>query len=229
MSRSGIPPRSKRSPWIVVSVLGCIAVCVLAVITGGGVYFLTNLRQSSDQPHGTTSRFKTPTPPPNPGTVIKDDGQFKILSHPRFYWTVRLPRDWEITYDRGFEVFANNPQRTAFMRIFSQLWGTDNEPLVTSRDYVNYWKNHKYGNIFPVYAQGTQVAEAEISQDKLGGPYLRYEFDDSKKGVHYMQVYASGGGPNSVVLTCWAKSADFDSVKTTLEGILDSLELLKQP
>ncbi len=173
-------------------------------------------------------RFKSPTPPPNPGTTVTVAGQSKILSHHKFYWTLKLSQDWVITYDRGFEVLANNPSQTAFMRLLSQVWDS-NARLPTARDYVNYWKNDKYGNLFPIYAQGTQVSETEISRDKFGGPYLRYEFDDSKNGMRYLQVYASGGGPNSVVLTTWAKSADFDNVKTVLEGILGSLELLKQP
>ena len=178
---------------------------------------------------GPTSLFRTPTPPANPGTLIKDDGTSLVLSHPGFFWTLKLPRDWIISYDRGFELFANNPQQTAFMRVFSQVWPTQQEWLPNARAYVDYWKQYPDGNLFPVFAAGTQLAESEMSPDKYGGPYLRYEFDDAKRGRRYLQVYASGGGPNSVVLTVWSKTADHEATQAVLEGILSSLALLKLP
>src|SRR5437870_128790 len=83
-----------------------------------------------------TPPFRTPTPPANPGTVIKDDGSFLVLSHPFFFWTLKLPRDWLITYDRGFELFANNSQQTAFVRLFSEVWSSVDKRLPTARAYV---------------------------------------------------------------------------------------------
>ena len=178
---------------------------------------------------GPTPLFRTPTPPANPGTVISEDGAFKVLSHPYFFWTLKLPREWLITYDRGFELFANNPQQTAFMRLFSEVWSTRQKWLPNARAYVDYWKNFPGGSLFPVYAHGAQIAESDMSPDKLGGPYLRYEFDDAKRGLRYVQVYASGGGPNSLVLTAWTKAADRASTQVGVDGILTSLALLKLP
>lgn len=176
-----------------------------------------------------THRYKSPTPPPNPGTTVTAAGAYKTLSQPNFFWTMHLPQDWVVTYDRGFEILANGPDQTAFLHLVSQVWGSPQEQLPTARDFVSYWQHYKYGDIFPVYASGKQVSETEISRDKFGGPYLRYEFEDSKKGMHYVEVYASGGGPSSVVLSGWAKDAAFDTVKTTLDDILGSLELLRKP
>ncbi len=132
-----------------------------------------------------------------------------------------------ITYDTGFEVSANDPPKTAYMHLLSQTWLTkDRKP--NARAYVDYWKNSHFGNIFPIFADGDLVSESEIGKDKFGGPYLHYEFNDTKKGVRYLQVYASGGGPNSLVVTVWAKSADFDGVKSVLESIINSVELVKE-
>jgi hypothetical protein len=176
-------------------------------------------------PSGSVPAQATPTEPS--GTVILNDGQNLILSHPEFYWTLTLPQDWVITHDTGFEIEANNAGATTFMHMISQTWLTkDRKP--NARAYVDYWKNSTYGDIFPILAQGTLVGETEISQDKFGGPYLRYEFDDSKKGLRYLQVYASGGGPNSLVLTVWAKNTDYPNVEAILESILHSVELLQE-
>ena len=167
----------------------------------------------------------TPTEPS--GTVIRNEGQNLVLSHPEFYWTLTLPQDWVVTYDTGFELEANNAAETALMHLVSQTWLTkDRKP--NARAYVDYWKNSTYGDIFPILADGTMLSEAEISPDKFGGPYLRYEFDDSKHGIRYLQVYASGGGPNSIVLTVWTKNADFSKVQSVLEAILNSVELLQE-
>jgi hypothetical protein len=167
----------------------------------------------------------TPTEPS--GTVIRNEGQNLVLSHPEFYWTLTLPQDWVVTYDTGFELEANNAAETALMHLVSQTWLTkDRKP--NARAYVDYWKNSTYGDIFPILADGTMLSETEISPDKFGGPYLRYEFDDSKHGIRYLQVYASGGGPNSIVLTVWTKNADFSKVQSVLEAILNSVELLQE-
>jgi len=69
----------------------------------------------------------TPTEPS--GTVIRNDGQNLILSHPEFYWMLKLPQDWVITSDTGFEIEANNAGETAFMHLVSQTWLTkDRKP-----------------------------------------------------------------------------------------------------
>ena len=177
---------------------------------------------------GPTPRFRTPTPPADPGTVITNDGASLVLSHPDFLWTLRLPRDWVITYDRGFEVFANNPQGTASVRMFSQAWLSEKEWLPNARAYVNYWKQYPGGSVFPVFAAGTQLAESEVGAEKYGGPYLRFEFDAVKRGLHYWQIYASGGGPNAIVLTAWTKPGDRGATEAALESILSSVALLKR-
>jgi hypothetical protein len=167
----------------------------------------------------------TPTEPS--GTVIQDDGQSLVLLHPEFYWTLRLQRDWIITVDTGFEIEANDPDKTAFMHLIAQTWLTkDRKP--NARAYVDYWKNSAYGDIFPIFAEGQLVTETEISQDKFGGPYVHYDFNDTEKGIRYLQVYASGGGPNSIVLTVWAKNVDYPNVEAVLESILQSVELLQE-
>jgi len=167
----------------------------------------------------------TPTEPS--GTIILNEGQNLILSHPEFYWALTLPQDWVITHDAGFEIEANNAEANAFMHLLSQTWLTkDRKP--NARAYVEYWKNSTYGDLFPIFAEGTLVGESEISQDKFGGPYLRYEFEDSQRGLRYLQVYASGGGPNSLVLTVWAKKSDYPNIQAALETILNSVELVKE-
>jgi len=168
---------------------------------------------------------ETPTEPS--GTIRRVEGAMLVLSHPDFYWTLTLPQNWVITHDTGFEIEANNPEQTAFVHLLSQTWLTkDRKP--DARAYIDYWKNSTYGDIFPIFAEGTLVSETEIGQDKPGGPYLRYEFGDAKKGIHYLQVYGSGGGPNSLVLTVWAKNADYAQVQTVLETMLNSVALLPE-
>lgn len=184
-------------------------------------------------PAASTSATATPTfiiaatPTQLSGTIVTDDGQSLVLSHPNFYWKLKLPRDWVITYDTGFQLKANNPQKTAFAHLLSQMWDNEDVRPATGRDYVNYWKHSDFGDLFPIQAQGTQTSETEINKDKFGGPYSRYEFDDAKAGWQYLQVYASGGGPNSLVVTVMAKSADFASVRDVLDRILNSAELMQ--
>ncbi len=183
----------------------------------------TATRQATAVPPRETS---VPTPVEPSGTVIRDDRQSLLLSHPEYLWTLSLPHDWLITSDVGFQLRANNPQRTAFVSLLSQIWETEAERRPTARAYVEYWQHHLLGNLFPVEAAGAQVAENEISHDKFGGPYLRYEFNDQKTGRHYWQVYASGGGRNSVVVTIWTNSNDFQRERATLERMLNSAALL---
>ena len=161
------------------------------------------------------------------GTVIKPEGQLLIVSHPDFYWTLKLPQDWVITHDTGFEIEANNPNQTGFIHLLSQTWlSKDRKP--NARAYVDYWKNTTYGDLFPIFAEGTLVSETEINPDRLGGPYLRYEFDDSRHGLRYAQVYAAAGGPNALVVTGRAKTADYSSVQAVLDGILNSAGLMPE-
>jgi hypothetical protein len=173
----------------------------------------------------TSTVAATPTEPS--GTIRKVEGQTLILSHPEFYWTLTLPQDWVISHDTGFEIEANNAGETAFMHLLSQTWLTkDRKP--NARAYVDYWKNSTYGDIFPIFAEGTLVSETEVRPDKFGGPYLRYEFDDSKKGIHYLQIYGSSSGPNSLAVTAWAKNTDYPNVQAVLEAVLNSVELLPE-
>jgi hypothetical protein len=83
--------------------------------------------------------------------------------------------------------------------------------------------------VFPVDARGDQTSETEVGNGKIGGPYLRYEFEDAQRATRYVQVYASAGGISSIVLTGWAKSVDFPAVQATLEAILESVELPGTP
>lgn len=161
--------------------------------------------------------------------MVTPEGSFQLIVQPVFFWMLRLPQGWRISYDRGFELFASNPEQTASVRLFSEVWSTVQKRLPNARAYVEYWKNYPDGNLFPIYATGTQLAESEISAEKYGGPYLRYEFDDARHGLRYLQVYASGGGPNSVVLTVWTKSAELGNTQPALDGILNSLALLPLP
>jgi hypothetical protein len=139
-----------------------------------------------------------------------------------------LPDDWVVTYDSGYQVNANSADQTIFMRIQAQRWKQAEERLPNAKAYVEHWKNFTYGNVFPLYANGTQISETELSQDKFGGPYLRYEFDDSNNKVQYLQVYASAGGPSSAMLSTWVSYDEYDSAQSTMQAIIDSFELLEE-
>lgn len=174
----------------------------------------------------------TPVPgpsaaPPATDTTRVDDGQQMVVSSARFYWRLRLPRDWLISKDTAFELQAGNPLKSAFVHLLSQTWAPANR-LPNAQAYVNYWKSFPFGSAFPVHADGQQTAQAAVSADKYGGPYLRFDFDDAKHGMRYAQIYASAGGPNSLVVTVSAHSADFDAQRAVLESILNSAELLKE-
>ena len=94
-----------------------------------------------------------------------------------------------------------------------------------AKSYVEHWKDFTYGNVFPLYANGTQVSEAEIGQDKFGGPYLQFEFDDSKKELHYLQVYASAGGSTSAMLTTWTSYESYEKAKNIMQDTINSFAL----
>ena len=40
MSTEGMPPKQNRTPWIFAGVLGCLVVCLLVAVVGGGAYFV---------------------------------------------------------------------------------------------------------------------------------------------------------------------------------------------
>lgn len=171
----------------------------------------------------TQQQIATPSEPS--GTVIENEGSYQILSHPNFSWTVTLPDDWMITYDSGYQVQAASADGQVFLRIQAQRWKQEADRLPDARSYVEHWKDFTYGNVFPLYANGSQVSETEIGQDKFGGPYLHYEFDDNKKEVRYLQVYASAGGPSSAMLTIWTSYGEYEGARTVLQSIIDSFRL----
>jgi hypothetical protein len=94
---------------------------------------------------------------------------------------------------------------------------------------VQYWHDFILGDVFPVDARGDQISETEVGNGKVGGPYLRYEFEYAPRTTRYVQVYASAGGISSIVLTGWAKSTDFPAVAATLEAMIESVELPATP
>ena len=140
-----------------------------------------------------------------------------------------LPPDWVVTRDTDYIVEAHNFEGTAFIRLYFQHFRTEGAGPPTARDYVTYFRNYDLGNVFPLSARGLQTAETEIGQAKFGGPYLRYVFDDTVRGFRYVQVYASGGGIPSIVLTGWARSVDFPAVGPALEAMIESVELPETP
>jgi hypothetical protein len=160
--------------------------------------------------------------------TINDDGQSLVMSNTTYYWSMSIPRDWVTTGNNGFELDAHQPAKLAFVHLLAQTWLTkDRKP--NAQAYVDYWKNSLYGNIFPIVARGTLVSQGELSKEKFGGPYLRYGFEDGKNGLRYVQVYASGGGPSSIVATVWAKSVDYPGQKSALDAIINSVVLLNKP
>lgn len=161
------------------------------------------------------------------GTIILEVGETHSVSNPDYSWSLQIPKSWIVLEDTGFEFSADEPTHIAHAHLLSQTWLTK-ERKPTARAYVDYWKQSKFGNLFPLLAQGEQVSEQEVSQDKFGGPYLRYVFDDGVAHVHYIQVYASSATSSSLVLTVWAKNSEFDSVKGMLEDILNSAALQPQ-
>ena len=173
-----------------------------------------------------TARQSAPASPTPSGMTITADGQSLVLSNMTYYWSMSIPRDWLTSGNNGYEFDAYQPDKLANVHLLAQTWLTkDRKP--NAQAYVDYWKQYKYGNAFPLLAEGALVGQSELSRDKFGGPYLRYEFDDGKRGLRYVQVYASGGGPSSIVATVWAKSADYPALKSLLDAIINSVSLLK--
>lgn len=66
MSANEMTPKPSRTPWIIAGVLGCLVVCLLIVLVGGGVYFF--LGQSQPTPvvrvAPTSAPLAQPTLPP---------------------------------------------------------------------------------------------------------------------------------------------------------------------
>ena len=168
-----------------------------------------------------------PTAEAPTGTVLELAGSDMLLAHPDFSWLVTLPADWIITYDSGFQLEANSPDQAVFTRIQAQRWETAEKQQPNARAYVDHWKNFTYGDVFPLYADGEQLAEIEVAPDKFGGPYLQYEFLDSVDGLHYFQIYASAGGPGSAMLSVWTAEDDYAAFQALMEAILPSFELVE--
>ena len=173
-------------------------------------------------PAGVLPTAETPT-----GTVLETVGNDMLLAHPHFSWLVTLPADWIITYDSGFQLEANSPDQAVFARIQAQRWETAEGRLPNARAYVDHWKNFTYGDVFPLYADGEQLAEIEVAPNKFGGSYLQYEFLDSVDGLHYFQIYASAGGPGSAMLSVWTAADDYAAFQAIMEAILASFELVE--
>jgi hypothetical protein len=136
-----------------------------------------------------------------------------------------LAENWVTDRDTGYVLEGHDAESKAFVRMLFQHWRTEGHGPASAEAYVQYWHDFIWGDVFPVDARGAQVSKTEVGQGKVGGPYLRYEFDDAARGTHYVQVYASAGGISSIVFTGWAKSADFPAVQATLEAMIDSVEL----
>jgi len=115
------------------------------------------------------------------------------------------------------------------VRLLYQHWWTQGGGPATAHDYVQYWHDFVLGDVFPIDASGQQISETEVGHGKVGGPYLRYEFEDEPHATRYVQVYASAGGVSSIVFTGWASSADFPAVAATLEAMIESVELPPTP
>lgn len=185
-----------------------------------------NFANSEGKPPANTQQpFPTLDAPSE--TVIQKSASGMTLSNPNFNWTVTLPSDWTIAYDAGYQINANNPDQTIFVRLQAQRWKDESERLPDAKAYVDHWKNFSHGNVFPLFADGSQVSETEVSADKFGGPYLQYEFDSTVKQMRYLQVYASSGGPNSTMISTWTSSNEYDKNKKIMQDIIDSFELLE--
>lgn len=50
MSETTPAPQSNRTPWIIAGVLGCLVLCLLVAVVGGGIYFLTQPRTTTGLP-----------------------------------------------------------------------------------------------------------------------------------------------------------------------------------
>ncbi|MAU01576.1 MAG: hypothetical protein CL608_30935 [Anaerolineaceae bacterium] len=174
-----------------------------------------------------TAPLPLPTATVPSGTIIESDASSLLLSHPEYLWQLTLPANWVVTQDSGFMLRANSPDETVFMRLQAQLWPQPEARLASAEAYVNHWKQFVYGDVFPLYADGQQIAESEVSEDKFGGPYLAYEFHNSGKGIHYLQLYASAGGPNSVLVSTWTTDDDFENTLGVMQEIINTFELVE--
>src|SRR5206468_3867898 len=91
----------------------------------------------------------TPTPAASPtfpaGMTAIAGAQSLVLTSTRFYWVMRIPRDWVSTENTGFEFAARDPQQRAFVHLLSQTWLTKDRKL-NAQAYIDYWKTFKYGN-----------------------------------------------------------------------------------
>jgi hypothetical protein len=105
-----------------------------------------------------------------------------------------LPESWVVTRDTGYVVEAHDPDGRAFVRLLFPHFRTRGSGPVSARAFVEYWHAFILGDVFPVDARGDQTSETEVGNGKIGGPYLRYEFEDAQRATRYVQVYASAGG-----------------------------------
>ncbi len=171
---------------------------------------------------GTLPTAETPT-----GTTLEIVSNQMMLAHPDFGWQVALPDSWIITVDSGYQLEAQSPDGAAFARVQAQRWETTERRFPNARAYVDHWKNFAYGDVFPLFADGEQLSETEVGQDKPGGPYLLYEFQDTRRGVHYIQLYASAGGPASAMITVATAADSFEAIEELALAIINSFALVE--
>lgn len=171
------------------------------------------------------------SPPPSQpsGTVHTPSEAGLHLSHPEFLWQITLPADWVIIYDSGYELHAHNPDQTIFVRLQAQRWPDRDARPADAQAYVEHWRNFVYGDVFPLFAAGEQLSEQVMMPEKVGGPFLAYEFHDTLKEIHHLQLYASAGGPTSVLVTTWTSTTEIDQARPLMEEILQSFDLLEGP
>lgn len=64
MSTEGMPPKQNRTPWIITGVLGCLVVCLLVAVVGGGAYLVLGQPKPTPIVQIATPLPVAPTVPP---------------------------------------------------------------------------------------------------------------------------------------------------------------------
>ncbi len=68
MATQSVAPKPNRTPWIIVGVLGCLVLCLLVAVVGGGAFFV--LSPSSPKPAAVTIVVATTAPVVTAPTVV---------------------------------------------------------------------------------------------------------------------------------------------------------------
>ena len=170
-------------------------------------------------------------PPPAPSkpshTVDTKQPHGILLSNPTWHWSLTLPADWTVASDSGSELVATSAAKNACVHLLSMQWQKRAQRQPSALGFVGYWQHYEAGSAFPMYAAGAQVSETDVGKTR-DGHYLRYEFDDTKNGMCYLQTYASAGGPNGLVASTRVKCAELTAMRGVLDGILGSATLLPE-